>query len=308
MTAAFQPNAFQPNAFQIGRAASGGTTFTSELTAGLSFAGALARRANKVLSGALSFAGRMFVSALPLRGVLSFSGAFVKRTNRALAGVLSFVGALNKRFPAVLAGVLSFVGAISSVRFSVKFLTGALSFAGSQAKFTSHVLTASLGFVGALGKLSSRALAGALSFAGSLARRAQAALAGTLSFSVAFTKRTFRALAAALSFVGDLLAELNPNVVFEHAMTAVLSFSAALGRGRFMSFVASLFMTAGDVGLKLPARFAEFFSRLFTWHEAGEARTHSWSLSQRSADFPQDGAQRGTRWTSITRRSPKSVV
>lgn len=243
-----------------------------------SFAGSLVRRANKILSGVLSFASGTLIKSVQVlkTGVLSFaSGTLVRQVNKVLAGVLSFAsGTLVRQVNKVLSGVLSFAsgtlvrvvsilktGTLSFasgtlVRQTNKIVAGVLSFAGviASTKVFQSALTAALSFSGALVRQTRVLKTGSLSFVGPLVRQVNKVLAGVLSFvgALATLKIVLKSLSAALSFSGSLVGRANKVLVgaitpaatlvrqINKVLSGVLSDSGALLKSLSRSLTGSL--------------------------------------------------------------------
>lgn len=173
----------------------------------LSFAGAVLKRTSRALAGTLSFSGALAQGLLFVRALtatLSFVGAQSRRVNKALAGTLSFAGAMQRAMAKLQAGTLSFVGALTKRTATAR--TATLSFAGGFLTGQAYIraLTATLSFSGALAssRVTLKALTATLSFVGAITRRPGKAVAATLSFSGAQARRIGHQLAASLGFVG----------------------------------------------------------------------------------------------------------
>lgn len=100
----------------LGSLNSVGTTYFQNLTASLSFTGAIRKQSNKKLAGGLSF-----------------TGVFRKQNNKKLAGSLSFTGAIRKRIGKALNADLTFVSGMRRFISKAPFTAG-LSFVGGLIK------------------------------------------------------------------------------------------------------------------------------------------------------------------------------
>jgi hypothetical protein len=254
------------------------------LTAALSFAGAVAKVTQRALAAAaLSSSGTMVKqTARALTGAgLGFAGSLAKMAGKATAGALSFAGAQSKSIGHGLTAALSFAGSVQRAIATAR--TAALSFSGAAAKTTGRQLVAaSLSFSGAFNKARLLVLTAALSFAGAVSRSTAVPLTGGLSFSGAVARLVSRSLTAALSFAGAV-AKLTQRALtsaslgftgaigisktFLRSLTAALSFSGASSRsiGKVTAGALSFAGAQGKAttrGLTAALSFAGAFTKL----------------------------------------------
>lgn len=152
-------------------AASSGTTYTSTLTGGLSYAGAFSKQANKTLPASLSYVGALNkFTAHKMTAGLSYTGNLAKRIARSFSGGLSYTGglAVSRLYKLALTAGLSYTGSLLRGSVFKRALTGGLSYAGTLGKRTSKRMTGGLSFTGAFRKLTRKAFTADLSFLGVL--------------------------------------------------------------------------------------------------------------------------------------------
>jgi hypothetical protein len=147
------------------------------LTGSLNLTGSLTRKIGKALTGSLTFLGNLAKQLIgglvqkSVGGVLTFSGALVKKSSRTLAGVLNTSGSLTRGVKKKLTGTLSASGAV--LKCIAKPLSGALDFSGSTLKTTRKALAGVVNFAGdflayKIGGLIQKAVGGILTFNGAL--------------------------------------------------------------------------------------------------------------------------------------------
>ena len=236
-----------------------GTQFNQSVSGAITPAGALAKRAGKILAGGLSFVGALVKRIeRSLTGALSFSGALVKRSSKSFTATLTSVGTLigSKVSLKSLDGSLSFLGALGRLpnknlagslsssstllKQTSKNLVGGLSFSGllSSIRLVVKILTGALSFSGSISQQSGKALAGILSFTGALSKRTYKSFTGTLSFSgiVTSVRAVLKSLVGALSFTGSLTSQK----LVTKILTGALSFTGDLAKRTSKSFTGAL--------------------------------------------------------------------
>jgi hypothetical protein len=242
----------------------GGTVFTQNLFATLSFVGAfsVSKSFLKALTATLSFVGAFTPKQILTRAftaTLSFSAAQTRRIGKALSATQSKTAALTKRISdAGFAATLAFTGFLATSKAILKAFTATLSFSGSMAASKSFLksLTATLSFVGTFNakQILTRAFTATLNATATLSRSTGKAFAATLAFAASLLKRISRVFSALASLSGALVkiirdagfaATLNFTGTlfgaaahfFTRAFTATLSLSATLTRFRLVQRV-----------------------------------------------------------------------
>jgi hypothetical protein len=169
--------------------AASGTTFTQNVSGGITLAGALARQASK-----------------PLAGGVTTAGAVTKLTAKAFAGAVTPAGAL-----AVVKAVLrAFAGGITPtgamIRQPGKQLGGSITPAGVAARATGKRLAGTVTPAGSLGLIRAilRSFVGAVTPTGALLRTPQKSLGGAVTPSGVLLRRPAKNLAGAVAPSGAL--------------------------------------------------------------------------------------------------------
>lgn len=240
----------------------GGTEYTKDLTAALSFAAGLSRVATRKVApnaATLGFSAALATASVVqkfLTATLDFSGTMVKQANRPLAAALSFTTTIVKVTSRILAASITPGGQLDTLKtflrsFSAslgldgsllkearKPLTASVGFAGGLVKSTSRSIAASLGLDGSLVKMTTRSLSASLTPSGALATLRQIVLdlTASLGFSGSLSRSTARSLAASLGLDGALLKQANK------AFSGTVDFSGSLAslKAFFREFSATL--------------------------------------------------------------------
>jgi hypothetical protein len=153
---------------------------TLSVAGSLPLSGILARKTNKLLTGAITSAGILvrFVSRA-FAGTLGSSGALSKQTNKRITGTLTLSGALTQRVNKLLAGILTDVGAL--IRFTSRTLAGALGSSGALSRQPNKRSVGTLTFAGGFAQRVNKPLTGTLTFAGNISSKVSRIFTGTLT-------------------------------------------------------------------------------------------------------------------------------
>lgn len=169
--------------------AAGGTAYTQTLTGGVTPAGALVKRDNKLASGAVTPAGALRKQASKLAaGVVTPAGALRKTAAKLVSGAVTPAGALVRQAGKVLSGAAASSGAL--VRSVAQLVGGAVAPAGGLSKSVSKPLAGSAAPAGALANVRAvlLTLSGGITPAGALTRQAAKVVSGTVTSAGALTR------------------------------------------------------------------------------------------------------------------------
>jgi hypothetical protein len=195
----------------LSHVAAGGPTYSISLSGGITPAGALVKRAGKLLSGDL----------MP-------AGALVKRPGKIFTGDLTPTGALGKRVGKVLSGGITPAGDLT--KRPGKLFTGEITPAGALVKRAGKLFSGAIEPTGTLTALRAllQSLSGAITPTGSLTKRPGKLLTGDLSPSGGFSKRVNKVLGGGISLAGGFSKRVNKVLVGGITPTGTLAALRAL--------------------------------------------------------------------------------
>lgn len=147
-----------------------------------------------------------------LTASISLAGALARKAKRPLAGSITPSGTLGRLLVTkkALAGVLTPAGTLAHVLKLGKLLQGTLSLSGTVRRSVTRKLSGAITPAGTLAKKFVRSLAGTLTMAGALVAKPKIRLTGAVALSGALTPKRFKALSGVLSFVGSLVGSILP--------------------------------------------------------------------------------------------------
>lgn len=202
----------------------GGTAYSSSLTASMSMAGVMSKRTIRSITAGITSSGT--VTKIPIRSLtaaLTSVGSVLKLTSRNITGSLPFVGALSRRTNKTLTATLATVGALS-VRTN-KALTAVLTTVGSLSSRANKIFSATLTSSGSLVKSLSRNITASLSTSGTLVKRTISTLTGglTLAGVVSSTKVSLVNLVASITPTGAISKRVSRSITASLTPTGAIA-------------------------------------------------------------------------------------